>query len=457
MSEPTFSDREALTCPVRPHIELLQWLARGSLKQNLPRAVRLWALLIALYGDDTNRLKLSDSFTFADWRTAFFSRTHPQGEAIPHLHDPDCACAKTMADWIFDTQIGVSESEWRRSLCSHDTIPAKLDELLEQRLFAVTRRSLQADLQILAQIGWLKRDGHYYLRVTNLPSSPLTGTAKTSNSQLDTYDLALLNFDLADIAQSLKEPIGGERRFFFEVDYIIHKTNQERVEDWQEKLKQLWAQTPIPPIRITYNSARIGTLKCIVYAVCAYYVQRAIYLCAFGQTPTRKGEWYNYRLDRIQQMNELKWTDEDIPHLLLKYYPHSLPNSDYIQEQRSQAWGFDFYEPSKLMLLRFERNFHDRYVQGTFRHDTFKGVSYQQAEQLIRQHTFHQEHQQALLNVLQSRDRSDAYYCVRYRDDDTNVKMRLRAWRPHGEVLLPWELRQKITQEVAQEAQLYLS
>ncbi|MFE1744288.1 hypothetical protein [Coleofasciculus sp. H7-2] len=153
MSEPTFSEP--------PHIELLQWLARGSLKQNLPRAVRLWALLIALYGDDTNRLKLSDSFTFADWRTAFFSPTHPQGEAIPHLHDPDCACAKTMADWIFDTQIGVSESEWRRSLCSHDTIPAKLDELLEQRLFAVTRRSLQADLQILAQIGWLKRDGHY--------------------------------------------------------------------------------------------------------------------------------------------------------------------------------------------------------------------------------------------------------------------------------------------------------
>jgi hypothetical protein len=103
MSELIFSDR--------PHIELLQWLARGSLKQNLPRAARLWVLLITLYGDDTHRLKLDDFFTFAEWRKAFFSRTHPQGEAIPDLHDPDCACAKTTADWIFDPQLGVSQSE----------------------------------------------------------------------------------------------------------------------------------------------------------------------------------------------------------------------------------------------------------------------------------------------------------------------------------------------------------
>ncbi|HBL14412.1 MAG TPA: TIGR03985 family CRISPR-associated protein [Cyanobacteria bacterium UBA11162] len=442
----------------RPQIELLQWLARGSLKQNLPRSIRLWVLLITLYGDETNRIQVDDSFTFADWRNSFFSSTHPQGEAIPPLHDFNCACAKTTADWIFDRTIGVSQSEWRRSLSLHDATPPKLDKLLKQRLFAVTRRSLQADLQILTKLGWLKRDGHHYQRVTNFPNSPVTGSAKTNNTQFDTYDLALLNLDLADLAQSLKEPIAGEKRFFFEVDYIIHKTNQERVEDWHEKLKQLWALSSVPPIRITYNSAREGvTIKCIVYPVCLYYVRRAIYLCAFGQTPTCKGEWYNYRLDRIQQINQLDWTNEDIPYLLFKHYPNNLPKPDYIREQMEQAWGFDFYEPPKLMLLRFERTFHDRYVQGTFRHDTFKSVSYQQAEQLIRQHTPNQEHQQALLNVLQSRQRSDAYYCVRYRDDDTNVKMRLRAWRPHGEVLMPWELRQKMTAEVSAEAQLYLT
>ncbi len=46
-------------------------------------------------------------------------------------------------------------------------------------------------------------------------------------------------------------------------------------------------------------------------------------------------------------------------------------------------------------------------------------------------------------------------YQVYYRDGDTNVGLRLRAWRPKSEVLLPWELRQTIAKEVRQEAQLY--
>lgn len=35
-----------------PQIELLQWLARGSLKQNLLRAIRLWVWLRSLYGSE---------------------------------------------------------------------------------------------------------------------------------------------------------------------------------------------------------------------------------------------------------------------------------------------------------------------------------------------------------------------------------------------------------------------
>lgn len=77
------------------------------------------------------------------------------------------------------------------------------------------------------------------------------------------------------------------------------------------------------------------------------------------------------------------------------------------------------------------------------------------SKQLIRQHTQRQQQQQALLTVLNSRSPQDAYYYAYYREDDTNVKQRLRAWRPKGEVLLPWELRQSIAEEVEKEFQLY--
>lgn len=447
MSEQLFSDR--------PTVELLQWLARGSLKQNLLRAIRLWAWLRSLYGDEKHCLWLTDPFKFTDWRNAFFSRTHTNSESIPNLHDPNCACAKTAAAWLFDTTTGVSATEWRQSLQQHDAISDfALDELLNQRLFAVTRRSLHTDLQILTELGWLKRQNQDYHRVQELPTRPITASLDSSVI-LNTNDLALVNPDLAIVAQTLSLPIKGVRRFFLEINYIISQTSQDLVEDWQEKLRHYWEQTTVPPIKLTYNSARQETLvECIVFPVCIYYMQRAVYLCAFGQTP-RQGEWYNYRLDRIQQMNSLEWKAPDIPHWLQQHYQQAtLPNPEHIQIEMSKAWGFDFYQPAKLMLLRFERKFHDYYIQNTFRHETFELVTYDKAKQLIRQQTKSQL-QQTLLAILKSRPKQDAYYFAYYREGDTNVEQRLRAWRPNCEVLLPWELRQSIAKEVETEFRLY--
>ncbi|MEI2583895.1 TIGR03985 family CRISPR-associated protein [Scytonema sp. PRP1] len=433
----------------RPHIPLLQWLARGSLKQNLHRSIRLWAWLCYLYRDDC--WNLSEPFSFVDLRKTFFTFTHPKEDAIPDLHDRNCICSKTIAEWIFAAKTGVSETEWRSVLQSHDDIPdATLDELLQRRLFAVTRRSLSGDLQILTELGWLKRRGQKYYRVSQFPERPMDKNIEDT-TRISTYNFNFLHPDLANIAQNLSQQV-GEQRFNLHVDYVIPKSTLDRVDDWQYQLRHLWEQTPVPPVKLTYKSARVGQkVQCIVYPVCVYYVQRAVYLCAFGQTPINKGEWYNYRLDRISQMLPLNWKDSSLPQLLRNHYPHHLPKPDYVEEQMAKAWGFDFYLQPKLMLLRFDREFDDRYIQGTFRHETFQRVTYHQAEKLIKQNT----QVQKLLQVLHSRSPHDAYYQVYYRDGDTNVGLRLRAWRPKGEVLLPWELRQSIAKEVQQESQVY--
>jgi CRISPR-associated protein (TIGR03985 family) len=441
MSEPLFSDR--------PHVPLLQWLARGSLKQNLPRAIRLWVWLCYLYGSDND----GEPFSFGHLRDTFLSPSHPKGDAIPDLHDVNCPCAKTTADWLFDGKLGVSPREWRRSLLSHDPIPEKtLDEILKQRLFAVTRRSLHADIQILTQLGWLKRQRQTYCRVSQFPEHPIDKSTELETTRVSVYTLNFLHPELANIAQNFSQQ-AGIQRFNLHVDYVIPKTTLDRVDDWQDQLKTIWEQTPIPPVKLTYNSSRVGhTVKCIVYPVCVYYVQRAVYLCAFGETPTQQGEWYNYRLDHIEKMIPLDWTNPHLPSLLRQRYPHKLPNPDFVEEQMAKAWGFDFYLQPKLMLLRFDREFDERYIQGTFRHETFQPVSYQQAEKLILKHT---QQSQKILKVFHSRYKDDAYYQVYYRDGDTNVGLRLRAWRPRCEVLLPWELRQSIAQDVEQEFLLY--
>ncbi len=440
MSEQIFSDV--------PQAELLQWLARGSLKQNLLRAVRLWVWLRSLYGEGQDHVFLEDGFTLADWKNAFFSSTHPKGEAIPQFHDHNCPCAKTTADWLFGSHTGLNQETWKRSLLSHVNI-SNLDEILHKRLFGVTRRSLQADLQILEELGWLENREQKYHRVNNLPFRPIT-TKQNIN------ELHFLNQeDLAEIAQNLSQQIGGVQRFFFKLDYVV--TAIDQVENWQYELRKLWSQTPVPPIRLIYNSARLReSRQCLVYPVCIYYVQRAVYLCAFGESPDRKTDWYNFRLDRIENITPIEWTNSAIPKTLQqRYQQRNLPNPEEIEVQMPKALGFDFYLESRLMLLRFDREYHDRYIQDTFRHETFNLISYQKAKGLIEKSVDNAEEKILLLQVLANRSPKDAYYSLQYRHGDNNVIMRLRAWRPKVEILLPYDLRERIAADITKEIGLY--
>ncbi|MCU0527761.1 MAG: TIGR03985 family CRISPR-associated protein [Elainella sp. Prado103] len=429
-----------------PQVELLQWLARGSLKQNLLRSIRLWVWLQSLYGH--HRLDLPASFTYTDWRDAFFSSTHPKGESSPTLHDPDCACAKPTAGWLFTAQTGLLAPEWKQLLQQQTgASPATIEDWLQKRLFAVTRRSLFADLQVLAELGWLTMTAQGYALVFRLPTRP---SAPETMEPLELLELGFLNPQLETIAESLAHPIAEVQRFYLEVDYIVSQS-QRRLEGWLEQLKALWQVHPVQPIRLHYQSAKFGITICIIYPVCLYYAQRAVYLCGFGETPL-KGHWYHYRLDKITQMEPLAWNDRSIPKIL-RQRRTTLPTPEYIREQMRSAWGFDFYLPAQLMLLRFEQSFHDRYIQGTFRHHTFARLSYAEVTQMI--HQWAGAEQQALLKIIQQRSDQDAYYRVNYRMGDTNVGLRLRAWRPKLEVLLPWELRQQMIREIELERSFY--
>jgi CRISPR-associated protein (TIGR03985 family) len=448
MSLPIFSDP--------PSVELLQWLARGSLKQNLLRAVRLWVWLRLLYGDKSERLDLSDSFTYAQWRDAFFSPSHPKGEEVPQHRDSLCPCNQSAAKWLFALGTGIQEADWRHLIGIHAGIDDKtLSTWLQTPLFALTRRMLAGDLQTLTQLQWLKYDKRKYYQVRSLPPRPATSFKIPKERQLVTYDLKFLPPDLALIAQNYSQQSDGIQRFFIHVDYVVPPEMLDKVDDFQEQLRTLWAQIPIPPVLLVYKSAkRDRDVECIVYPVCIYYVQRATYLCALGQNPNEEVNWWNYRLDRLQSLTPLTWADERIPlSLVQQYRDKTLPTPDYIQEEMAQAWGFDYYQTAALMLLRFDRIHEQRYIQGTVRHETFKLVTYEQAKRLLIKLT-HPPEQKMLLGIL-ARCPQDAYYRATYRNGDPNVLQRLQAWRPFVEVLLPWTLRQRVAADVEKEWQLY--
>jgi CRISPR-associated protein (TIGR03985 family) len=464
-----------------PTVPLLQWFARGSLKQNLDKAIRLWVWMRLLYGDRTHRLSLPDPFTYADVRDVFFSRSHPKGEKPLPLHDVDCPCAKPMIAWLFGVGtvtlpqwrealsdqscqqvIQLKSQEFQQALQQHDALPKQFQQILQKPLFGKTRRTLAEDLQTLVDIHCLKREEQSFRRVSELPPCPQAFSANSGESYLSVQNLEFFTQpDLAAIAENFFQPINDYRRFFVHVEYVIPTQHLDRVDEWQAQLRDLWHKTPIPPLLMQYQPAgQSQVCSLVVYPVCIYYYRRGPYLCAYGQVPNATSEqkqmnWRNYRLDRIQSFTPLQWTAPQVPIALRQQYQsRTLPTPDMIEEWMGEAWGFDYYEPAQLLLLRFDREWDDRYIQGTLRHPTFKAVSYQEAKRLIQQ-TLKGQDKETMLKRLQACSPKDAYYQAFYRRDDPNVRQRLRAWRPRVEILLPWDLRERMATEVRREWEFY--
>ncbi|NEQ77060.1 MAG: TIGR03985 family CRISPR-associated protein [Okeania sp. SIO2D1] len=119
-----------------------------------------------------------------------------------------------------------------------------------------------------------------------------------------------------------------------------------------------------------------------------------------------------------------------------------------IEIKRNEAWGFDFYKPKDVLLIRFDKYFNNLYIKGTEIENLFTKISYKQAQSLINSSEGKLEHKRELLKILKVRSPDDIYCRVNYRKDHYNIIMRLRAWGAKVEVLSPWNLRQTITKNI---------
>lgn len=486
-----------------PTLDLLESLTTGSLKQNLPKTLRLWVMLRSIYGDDNDpvKLPLDDQFTYLEWRDLFFldSKKHHQKEFISSLHDSQCPCAKTLKQWLLEFKSEVFNfhfDEWYKSFqekyfftddqmetvlnlgiipnTKHSENKQKKEKLQDQlqdktwskrfpladgRLFAVTSRSLKNDLKTLVEKGWLTEEINYCGRriFHKVENFPFTMKNDVDINKLELGDI--LHPDLATTFKKFGLPINGVNRFYMHVEFIPPNDTVDKTEILEEELKRIWGQEVIPPIKLTYDSASLWkNTHTIVYPVCIYYYQRALYLCAYGELPKKRNTigWNNYRLDRIQYIQQLNWQDQSIPQQLFKQYQQgNLPDVEYVQNEIAEAWGLDFYQESAMMLLRYNEEFHDKYIEKTYRHCTFEKIpSIQEVEGFIKQQKLSRHEESYLLKIIKDHP-EDAYYKARFRVYDNNVIMRLRAWNPNLEVLLPLDLRRRMIDEILQGWKMY--
>src|SRR3569832_469530 len=115
----------------------------------------------------------------------------------------------------------------------------------------------------------LEYNNRQYPRVPSCPARPIASSEGVQDTDLETYELNFLPPDLAAIACNHSHQINCIQRFNLHVEYVIPKATVDKVDDLQAQLRNLWEQTPVPPVLVIYRSAKLDReVECIVYPVC---------------------------------------------------------------------------------------------------------------------------------------------------------------------------------------------
>ncbi len=472
-----------------PHPSILHWLSGGQLANRLQRAVRCWVWLWLLYGDRPTLAQLPDPFRYADLRDRTLAPSHPTADSTPvavidrQCQGSQCLCQVTAKDLLWHGQPALLSPDWLPQVVHLSGLTvAEVEAQLNHRPFATVHRTLRDDLAWLAQQGWLTAvERGKWAKVApkhwpHLPPSLEDGGQVTGLSTREKRDLlhvleaiAFVQPQLAVVVDTLWQQLAphasgptateSPRRLFIHLDYILSEQAQEQVDQHQDDIEQLWHSPDGGVIQFDYYSGRRQRrFQVTAYPVCFHYARRAKYLTVYGYTPDGTIDWWNYRLDRIEspRLRVLPWGDPAIPKALRQRRQQgTLPTAEEVDQQIQAAWGFNFYLPRALLIMRFAPEFARWYVQNTERHPTFAPVAYTDLPALIRTQAPVGD-RPTLLNLVAQLPPTHAYYRAWIRLGDTNVTMRLRDWRPNGEVISPLPVRQQMIAEARQELQQYL-
>ena len=474
-----------------PTPPVLWGLSGGQFANRLLRSLRLWVILQRLYGAEFRWIeRLPQPFGYVHLRDRLFAPSHKTDEALKAegltaaCRGTGCLCQFSARALLLQTDLPQSTEEWVAAVGQLSGLsPAVIEAQLRLCPFATVHRSLRDDLKLLSQQGWLKAlkqaryEGQFAdqwpkLQAPSLSdSNPPLDYAALSATQAGELlhvleSVAFVQPNIHVVIDALWQQVTADRskarsrpvpmkRIFPHFDYILSDEAQEQVDTHQQQVEQLWQTSQGGVIQFDIFSARRNqAARVTVYPVCFHYARRAKYLSAYGLDPYGQIAWHNYRLDRIvsQRLRVLPWGDPEVPAALKGLWrTGQLPTPETVEAELDEAWGFNFYLPKALMILRFSPGFARYYVEDTMRHPTFEQIDYKALLERVRSQVSLAAGQREILAVLAMRPSTDAYYCGWIRLGDINVTMRLRDWRPNGEVIAPWQSRLQMIAEAERE------
>ncbi len=452
--------------PLIPTIGLLSILVPEELAVQLSMALRRFLILAFIYKSPGE--SLPDTFSIYEW--------------MEQISDD----RKNLSTSDLLQELGLESVDlWIEDLLEKsDLMKNTIESALIDKLFSRGRKTFDKDFKFLSltstesksPVMWLKDSGqdpkgkNLYSRLANLPDwqSQSDKTDRSLNPLLsDEKELILEVLQAVAPMVPRLDPIlekiypdlilDSDRRLILDIDYVVPDNNSD-VGDIQEKIRQLWKQAVIPPVTFTYRSSSYAkddgkeyeNIDCTVYPVCTRFYMRSQYLYAWGYNPrseervNKKYDWYAYRLDHIKNKSfkQLSWEDSiTIPLQLGKIY-----TPKHVMNLCNEAWGLDIEQPTQLLILRFNLNYYNRYINKTNRGPSAKKIGgYQEAIDILRDKENKLDRQTLDLLIPRIKaHQNDVYYQAHFRKGDNYTTMRLRSWGDKVEVLAPIDLRNKM-------------
>ena len=452
--------------------------------RNINKAVRLWYTLTQ-FGSEFKQ----DEFTSRQWRKYIDPSGYDDKSEKLSL-DPGSIATKEIKEILSYQQN--EWDEWKLSFIefysgvngqgkSKVELSKYLVLLEKEKPFKVTGAAIFGDITELEEKGYLrlvsdptiKGESRSKFRLTDKPFSLLSNLYISNPEQpektvkLKPENSASLTDDFSSYGYLFFKPFGidpsdpddlGFQRFYIHSDYRISDKDLKRTIQHQTLLAGIWDKPIISLVKLKYQSASEGKpYEAIISPVRIDYHQRAFYLCGFGiRDSETELSWHNYRIDRIEEIEELENSRDDLPQDLQVQGERANQQKliEEIEDRLVDAYGFDFYRDKQTMLLRFDRDFHDRYIANTWRHNSFKQIT-PSKEEIYPLIEGSNPANSKLLKKRIAAHPNDAYYRMNYRDGDNSVIMRLRAWCPNVEVLFPYDLRDRMREDIQNTWNLY--
>jgi CRISPR-associated protein (TIGR03985 family) len=435
----------------RPTPEVLQALVKPAQLcdgiNNVKKAVRTWYVMRYL----SENLDIKN-FNIRGWLDSFYEDFPKDVNSRPNQVD-GCISNKTIKEILFGNEgNSTTKRDWEEWELSFSEFYRKnkggqeLAEPLKKAIrsecpFYITGKAFGDNLQASNFISY---NNGIFIVLDEFPD--IISNSQTSELA-DTECIA----DFDSYVNMFSKKIKGVQRFYINSD-DSGKEQTNLLKECQDKLLKSWASEKTLPLQITYRSAYANqVIERIIYPVSIHYYQRGFYLSALSKLESSsETQYHNYRMDRIQKMDILEWGSEKISQELHDKCYEADDNNlvDEIRNKLEEAYGFDFFQDQATMIIRFKRDFNDRFIKNTFRHETFDAITIEDTQEFLLGN---------YPDLLPRLDEfpNDAYYTMEYRLNDNTVIMRLRAWGQAVEVLSPASLRQRLKDDSRETSALY--